>query len=249
MILHQNKCTNIATLKNIHEDQNGEKVSFSSIIPDVAEKIQFTNMPFPSERTRTFSTPKDETTWVQLGVTINDDIRGWLEGTTFIVSAGIDTIIMANNDSSYMFHDCNITSIEFYNFDTSNVINMQGMFAGCKLLVDLKLNRFNTSNVIDMAGMFSECLNLTKVELKNFDTNKVVNMQSMFYCCCSLVYLDLSNFNTGKVINMMRMFSGCRNLAILNINNFNANNVICMNGMFYGCQNLIKLKHLIHATS
>ena len=226
MILHQKKYIHHATLKNIHDNQNAKRVSFASIVPSTAKKILFTNMPFPSKRSRVFSAPKDETTWVQLGATLNDDIRGWLEGTTFIVSAGKDTIIMANKDCSYMFQNCNITSIKFYNFDTSNVINMQGMFAGCKLLTSLRLNHFNTSHVIDMAGMFSECSNLTNLELKNLDTNRVVNMQSMFYCCRSIAHLDLSNFNTSKAINMMRMFSGCRNLSILNINNFNTNNVI-----------------------
>ena len=46
-----------------------------------------------------------------------------------------------------MFYRClNLTSLDLSNFDTSNIIDMDGMFAHCSSLVSLDLSNFNTSN-------------------------------------------------------------------------------------------------------
>ena len=64
-------------------------------------------------------------------------------------------------DNSYMFYRCNnITDLELSSFDTKNVTNMTGIFAGCKNLTDLDLSSFNTENVTNMSYMFTGCHNL-----------------------------------------------------------------------------------------
>jgi len=72
-----------------------------------------------------------------------------------------------------MFYECsNITEIDFSNFNTSNVDNMNYMFYGCSSLISLNLSNFDTSNVDNMNYMFYGCSSLTSLNLSNFDTSK-----------------------------------------------------------------------------
>ena len=67
------------------------------------------------------------------------------------------------------------------------------MFNGCTSLQELNLTNFNTENVIFMDGMFSGCQSLKELNLANFNTNKVISMDNMFYDCQSLKELNISN--------------------------------------------------------
>ena len=44
------------------------------------------------------------------------------------------------------------------------------------MLIWIDLSKFNTSNVIDMYGLFQGCFKITSFNLDNFDTSKVENM-------------------------------------------------------------------------
>ena len=59
------------------------------------------------------------------------------------------------NDMSGFFEDCsNIISLDFTNFNTSNVIDMSFMFNGCNNLKEIKgINKFNTNKVIYVCYM------------------------------------------------------------------------------------------------
>ena len=171
----------------------------------------------------------------------------------------------------YFFNECSkIVSIDFSNFNSSNITNMEGMFKLCKKLKEIiGLEKFNTKNVVNMAGLFYECNELKYLDLSNFDTSNVKYMDLMFNGCCKLKNiiglnnfitnnvelmtgmfqscfvienLDLSNFNTSKVTNMESMFNGCHKLkSIKGLNNFNTKNVKNMTGMFQNCFKLEKL--------
>ena len=134
-----------------------------------------------------------------------------------------------------MFAGTPITSIDFTDFDTSEVTNMQGIFKNCKYLTSINFNNFNTTKVKDMQYVFSFCNSLTSLELNNFNTSEVTNMQYMFDNCISLKSLDLHNFETFKVNNMKYMFNECNVLASININSFNTSEVIEMQYMFNDC--------------
>ncbi len=97
--------------------------------------------------------------------------------------------VRANEDSSNLF----------YNF--IKLASIEG------------LEYFDTSNVIDMSGMFCACLSLSSLDLSSFDTSQVTDMNGMFYQCNSLTSLDLSSFNTSKVTDMFDMFYQCNNLT------------------------------------
>ena len=121
--------------------------------------------------------------------------------------------------------------------NTSNVTDMQFMFAGCGSLTSLDLRSFDTRNVTNMRGMFT-CQALTSLDLSSFNTSNVTNMSSMFIQCFNLASLDLSSFNTKKVKDMNAMFFGCTSLKTLNLNSFNTANVENMKDMFCNCEKL-----------
>ena len=69
--------------------------------------------------------------------------------------------IIFNNNINNMkgfFEECsNIISLDFSNFDTSNVTDMSFMFNNCHKLKEIKgINKFNTNKVKDMSGMFQK---------------------------------------------------------------------------------------------
>ena len=69
--------------------------------------------------------------------------------------------------TEYMFVNCiglkNLTLGEHFN--TANVTNMQGMFAGCKSLTALDLGSFTVTDDTHMGGMFAFCDSLSSLTL------------------------------------------------------------------------------------
>ncbi|MCI8568159.1 MAG: BspA family leucine-rich repeat surface protein [Bacilli bacterium] len=120
--------------------------------------------------------------------------------------------IKANKNSTHLFSGFimleNIIGLEY--FDTSDVVNMSNMFAGCQHLERLSLDTFNTSKVTDMFNMFYACTSLTSLDLKMFDTSQVEIMNFMFRDCINLVTLDLTNFDFAN--NVDGMFYDCGKL-------------------------------------
>ena len=111
-------------------------------------------------------------------------------------------LIWDNNiiDCSYMFYGCsNITEINFYNFDTSNVTSMSAMFCGCTSLTSLNLSNFDTSQVTNMLWMFYNCILLTSLDLSNFNTSQLQITDNMFKSCINLDYINLKNFDESKL--------------------------------------------------
>ena len=135
-----------------------------------------------------------------------------------------------------------LTAIEgLQNLNTSEVIDMGGMFFGCSRLINLNLSTFNTSNVTNMSDMFDGCKALTSLDLKNFNTSNVMRMSEMFAHCSALTILDLKNFNTSNVTTMSWMFGDCSALTTLDLSSFNTSNVEVMRNMFWGCKSLTSL--------
>ena len=102
------------------------------------------------------------------------------------------------------------------------------------------LHYLNTSEVKDMEGMFANCKKLKPLDLSAFDTRNVTNMKFMFSSCSSLTSLDLTSFDTRKVTDMMLMFYECANLTSIYVwNGWNTDNVTKSDGMFNQCKNLV----------
>ena len=108
---------------------------------------------------------------------------------------------------------------------------MKGFFNECSNIISLDFSNFNTSNITNMSFMFNHCHKLKEIKgINKFNTNKVIAMNSMFQLCKELEYLDLTNFDTSHVTNMSFMFNHCHKLKKINgINKFNTNKVTLMN--------------------
>ena len=138
-----------------------------------------------------------------------------------------------------MFDTCwKLASVDLSSFNTSQVTNMEGMFAGCWALASLDLSSFNTSRVTNMEYMFAACTSLTSLDLSSFNTSQVTNMESMFEDCRALTSVDLSSFSTSQVTNMGHMFAACTSLTSLDLSSFNTSQVTNMESMFEDCTSL-----------
>ena len=135
-----------------------------------------------------------------------------------------------------MFEGClDIIEIDFSDFDSSEITQMNNMFTTCSSLRTINFTNFNTSKVTIMNNMFVLCSALISLDLSNFDTSKVESMSSMFNGCRELTSLNLSNFNTSQVTSMSSMFSGCSSLSSLDLSNFDASKVTLMENIFSVC--------------
>ena len=142
-------------------------------------------------------------------------------------------------DMSGMFcYVSSITHLDLSSFDTSNVTSMYQMFASCSALKSLDLSNFNTQKVTTMENMFNGSFCLETLDLSSFDTSNVTSMYQMFASCYALQSLDLSNFNTEKVTTMYRMFAYCKTVSDLDLSSFNTEKVTVMSDMFYACNGL-----------
>lgn len=148
-------------------------------------------------------------------------------------------------DSSGLFQEYeNLIGVDFSNFNTSKVKNIDFMLCGCSSIKYVNFSNFDTSQVTRMMGLFKGCLLLEKLDLSNFDTSNVSNMYAMFANCYSLTGLDLSSFDTTNVTNMNCMFFGCRLLTDLDLSNFDMSNVTTMDEMFEDCFHLERINLL-----
>lgn len=165
---------------------------FKSTIPSTATDVVFTDEKAP-----------DGVTVTDVSAAKDGKIVSWLDGTTYKVSTQrAGKIIFGNADCSSMFSSkSNLVSINFKNFYTSNVTNMESMFNWCKGLTTLDVSNFDTSKVKNMRVMFNNCTNLTSLDLGDkFDTSNVTDMYSMFRTCEKLI-IDCSSWNVSNVTN------------------------------------------------
>ena len=162
--------------------------------------------------------------------------------------SNIDSIEFSNFESTNilemtsMFNGCSsIKSLDFSNFDTSKVAVMNYIFNGCSSLESISFGNDFTKSVNNMDSMFRGCSSLESIDLSKFNTSNAVNMNFMFAGCSKLTNLDLTGFNTEKVIDMPHMFEGCSSLVSLDLSNWDVRKVITMTSMFMGCRTLTNL--------
>ena len=119
-----------------------------------------------------------------------------------------------------------LESIDFTNFNSSFVNNMESMFYGCSSLESIDFTNFNTSSATTISYMFYGCSSLKTLNLSNFDTTNVNDMDCLFYGCDSLNILDLSNFNMMNCYSYYNMFPENNNITYLNLYNFKTDKII-----------------------
>lgn len=128
--------------------------------------------------------------------------------------------IYAPKNCKGLFYLLKAQEIDLEGLNTSEAVDMSGMFCGCRELRTLNLGKtFYTSKVTDMGYMFAGCDRIHSLELgESFDTSSVKSMKYMFYDCRSLMSLDLKDhFDTSSVTNMNCMFKNCFDITSLNL--------------------------------
>ncbi len=138
-------------------------------------------------------------------------------------------------DISYAFANLGtVNSLDLNDFDTSNVKNMEGLFAG-------NSSRFNTANRAKISLNTSNVKNMSKLfhytyvsylDLSDLDVRKVTNFSKAFDYTW-LYELDLTNWNTISATDMSNMFGGSTWLIkIYASDSFTTTNVTSYNGIF-----------------
>ena len=155
-------------------------------------------------------------------------VKAYTSGSTMYIRSYFK--IFAPQNSGGLFSNLN-GRITFTNFDTSQVTNMNSMFA-MSSFSSLNLSSFNTAKVTVMSEMFAYFTGTSSLSLTNFNTANVITMQQMF-SNCKASSINLSSFNTSKVTNMQGMFSYAGSLKTLTLStNFKTSNVTDMSNMF-----------------
>lgn len=166
-------------------------------------------------------------------------VLGWVSpnssGNELIIAA--DGKIIAPNSCAWMFDDYEfLCEINFNDsLDTSETVDMKGMFFGCSALTHLDLSGFDTSAVSDMSSMFSWCEQLEDVDVSSFDTSNVLDMTCMFEYCYTMEQLDITSFDMSSVRKTEGMFLGCYALKELAVTVLDMSHVTSSEGMFSAC--------------
>lgn len=151
--------------------------------------------------------------------------------------------VVGHSNSSYLFGY--LPNLETINglelLDTSQVINMTGMFYGATILTSLDVGNWDTSQVTNMDHMFHNTKSLTNVDVGGWNTTKVTNMISMFQDARSLISLDIGGWNTKQVTNMQSMFDNARSLTNLEVGNWDTSQVKSMCNLFSSNYSLTNL--------
>ena len=122
-----------------------------------------------------------------------------------------------------------VISIDFSNFDSSALINMDSVFYGCSALKNLNLSTFQTSSVTSMNYLFYNCASLEVLDISNFNMAQTTNAQDMFFGVNNLIFINLYNTqDNGKITSSSLntdteyLFYICQeNEIITNLNSIN----------------------------
>ena len=151
-----------------------------------------------------------------------------------------------------LFQGCSsLAKLNLGSLDARKATDISNMFNGCTSLVTLSVTEFrtNTSNDVNMAGVFKDCSQLIAIKNNNnllydlgFNTSKATSLASLFQGCSKLGKLNLGSLDASNATDLSNMFQGCTNLATLDfttfITNTTVNAKVNMAGLFWGCENL-----------
>ena len=161
----------------------------------------------------------------------------------------LTTTIIYNFETSnvknmqYMFNSCSsLTSFDFSHFNTSLVENMNYMFSDCSSLTSINFENINTSKVISMAGLFKGCKNITNINFSLFKTDSLKSVSRIFENSNCKEFVHLNNFDISRVEDISYMFSSCKEVTSIDLSNLNIQSVTKMDYLFNDCSSLISFK-------
>ena len=110
-----------------------------------------------------------------------------------------------------------IISVDFTNFDSSSITEMNFLFYECNSIEEINFKNFKTSSVEDMSYIFYNCKALKSLDLSDFIAKSVLNISNIFNGCNSLEFLDITNFDTTNVEKADNAFKGLNNIKYINL--------------------------------
>ena len=162
------------------------------------------------------------------------DVSNWDVGSVTIMEftfggcRKIEYLDVSNWDVSQ------VTSFDsFLSSAGSNVGNMG--------LKSIDVSKWNTSNVVDMFGMFYGCGSLTKLDLRGLDVENVTNMSHMFCDCYNLTEIDYTGWNTASIQTMDAMFNNCNSMTVIDVTEFDTETLEETSQMFEACYSLERI--------
>ena len=233
---------NTSRVKNMYMMFNGSKFAIKTINFEGMDTSNVENMSFMFAAGGGGNLISDPIDISRLNTSKVKDMMDMFRGSraTAINLTGIDTSQVVN--MSGMFSGAGrITTLDLSGFNTNNVIGVFDMFSGMEELTSLNLSGWQNSKITSMKGMFNGLKKLTSLNLTNFRTSNVTNMEYMFDSTEQLLSLNLASFDTSKVTNMKGMFSRTFVLSDLNISSFNTSGVTDMSEMFAESRKLTTL--------
>ena len=173
---------------------------------------------------------------------------------------------------SYFFFSTSVTEVDFTNFDSSEMIDINHLFSNSKINTITWGPRFSTSKVVRMDSLFSSIgplevdlsqLNTSKttnfscmfehatleseiINLTSFDTSNAIDLSGMFRSS-TFKSINVSSFNTSKVKLMNETFGDCMWLQTIDLSVFDTSKVTNMSNMFTDCSTLVSIEQ--HFTS
>lgn len=165
-----------------------------------------------------------------------DSDHGWSSSDL----SGLDTSNVT--DMSYLFGSCNTRGWIDIPFDTHNVTNVQGMYAGSSLTVYNNANsRWDFSSVTNMSRFFSSCTRLLSPDIRNFyNGDSLVDVSYMCNGCTAMTGITIDFVGAG-ITNMSNMFNGCSSLEWISMTNLSLTGSPTMTSMFSGCSSLSEI--------
>lgn len=139
-------------------------------------------------------------------------------------------------DFGYMFAGNTSDTLEF-SLDTSDAVNMAGMFMDTKAK-ELNLKSLDTKNVVYMHHTFANT-SAKHLDVSGFNTFNCLDMSSMFEGAQAETIEFGGNYSVYNVENFLFMFKNAKvkklDLASFNLVNIDYDNLNPLNYMFEGC--------------
>lgn len=138
----------------------------------------------------------------------------------------------------YMFANCrDLRGVSINRWDVSNVTNFQGIFFHCQSMADVLLDRWDVSNARTMAQMFEGCYALTDIRMSTIGwvCPNLTNAEEMFKSCTNMKYINLASFAPNARWNSRSMFNNCQRLLKILAHDWN---VFPSDDMFVGCYSI-----------
>lgn len=167
--------------------------------------------------------------------------RGWFYGMSKITNIeGIENLNTSEvKEMQEMFADCSsLTSVDLSHFDTGKVEDMWMMFYNCEALESIDISNFKMDSLTSMNSMFEGCTSLSSIILPKTENLKLEDVSMLFARCSSLKEINFSDFKFPSVQEMSRMFENCSSLTSLDMRSFDTSNCTTMYGLFLNCRNL-----------